>query len=120
MKNLNGQAGATISDLEAFLIAARKLLKDKIRDNPKAGIVISKGDPGETRVYYKDLILVADSLKAKLGLEGCFSLGVCKTCIKFTPSENPAYMGDCPLRGRVHEFSCCDKHSKSGCGHGLK
>lgn len=120
MKNLNGIKGATISELEALLIVSRKLLKEKLKENPKAGIIIAKGEPGEARFRYRDLLFTVDSVQAKFGLEGCFSLGVCKTCSKFTPSENPSYMGDCPIKGRVHEFSSCDKRSKSGCGYGLK
>ena len=42
-QTLNEEKGKHISDLEAFLSVARKLIIDRIEENPKAGIILAKG-----------------------------------------------------------------------------
>lgn len=120
MKSLNGKKGTTINELEAMLLTMRKLVKDKLKDNPKAGLILCKGEPGETRIRYRELLGVIDSLETRFGLEGCFSFGICKTCDRYSPGLiGSEHSGQCPLKGAVHEYSSCDKHSKSGGGFGL-
>lgn len=119
MNSLNVTKGATISDLEGLLTATRKLLKDRISDSPKAGLVIAKGKPNEAKFRYVDLLLVLDSLEAKLSMEGCLSLGVCKTCGKFNPKvSGRGCFGACGDK-IVHEYDSCGNHTKKGGCYGL-
>lgn len=50
MKSLNLKLGKHINELEALYIALDKLVDEKLKDNPKAGLIIAKGQPNETRV----------------------------------------------------------------------
>lgn len=119
MINLNESKGTTISDLELTLTALKKLLKQKIGDKPKAGFIMAKGQPNEARIRYRDMIRVLDSLDAKLSLEGCFSMGVCKTCTRYNPKvSGRGCFGACGDK-IVHEYDSCDKHSKRGGGFGV-
>lgn len=119
MSNLNADKGVTISELEGLLIAIRKLLKDRVKDNPNAGLILAKGKPNEARFRYADLIPVLDSLKLKLSQQGCLSFGVCKTCGKFNPRvSGTGHLGACGDK-IVHEYDSCGNHTKKGGCYGL-
>ena len=115
-KSLNETKGTTINDVEITIRAIKKLLKSKIKENPKSGFVMSKGCNNEKRLLYSDMLEVLSSLEVKLALEGCFSFGVCKTCSRFTYSSNCT-----GLCGNIHrhEYDSCNRHSIEGAGFGL-
>lgn len=71
-QTLNEEKGKHISDLEAFLSVARKLIIDRIEENPKAGIILAKGNKNERKVRYSDALRYADSLESFLGTRGMF------------------------------------------------
>ncbi len=119
MKSLNEDKGTTISELEVTLIAMKRLLKKRVEDNPKAGMIVAKGKPNEVRVRYRDMLRVLDSLELKLSQEGCLSFGVCKTCGRFNPKTSATgSLGTCGSKV-VHEYDSCEKHTKKGGGFGL-
>lgn len=119
MSSLNKSSGSTISELEVTLIAVRKLVKKRLKDNPKAGMVVAKGEPNEARLSYKAMLAVLDSLEVKLGQEGCLSFGVCKTCGRFNPKvSGRGCFGACGSR-IVHEYDSCEKHTTEGGCFGL-
>ena len=118
---LNEHNGGTISDLELTLTAVKKLLRKRLEENPKAGLVMSRGKKNEARMRYRDMAKVIESLEAKLSLEGCFSMGVCKTCKKFNPKvSGKGCFGSCGNSDKlVHEYDSCADHSKKGGGYGV-
>lgn len=118
-RSLNEDNGYTISDLELTLYGLRKLVVDKLSVKPNAGFVMAKGKPNESRIRYKDMLRVLDSLQTKLGQDGCLSFGVCKTCTRFNPKASlTGEFGACGTK-IVHEYDSCPNHSKSGGGYGL-
>ena len=117
--SLNQSKGTTINELELTLIALKKLLKQKVAASPSAGLRLNKGQPNEAKLKYKDMITVLDSLQGKLSMEGCFSLGICKTCTRFNPrASGRGCFGLCKDKV-VHEYYSCDQHSKKGGGYGV-
>lgn len=119
MKSLNAAEGTTINDLETTLIGIEKLLKAKVEAQPNSGIRINKGQPNEKKLKYQDMLPVLYSLHRKLSLEGCFSMGICKTCSRFNPRASAT--GNFGVCGDkiVHEYDSCGSHSKKGGGHGV-
>lgn len=118
---LNEEKGKHISDLEAFLSVARKLIIDRIEENPKAGIILAKGNKNERKVRYSDALRYADSLESFLGTRGMFSIGVCQTCKYLDRKPIPdSYYGKCKIHKiTVHEYESCLEHSKEGGGYGV-
>lgn len=120
MKSLNRDKGAPISDLEAALYAVEKLVKKQIEGGESKGFVLAKGKPNEKRVRWSEVLTSLKSLEDRLGLEGCFSMGVCKSCTKYRPEGcgNPTF-GICAQKNKsVHEYSSCGDHSFKGGGWG--
>lgn len=119
MKSLNETKGTTINDLEITIKALKRLLTSKIKDNPKAGFVMAKGEENEKKLRYSDMLKVLSSLEVKLALDGCFSFGVCKTCSKFNPrTSSTGCLGTCG-KDTKHEYDSCSRHSLDGGGFGL-
>lgn len=119
MSSLNEDQGTTISELEVTFIALRKLLKQKLKENPKSGMLVAKGKPNEARLRYKDMLSVLDSLEVKLSQEGCLSFGICKTCGRFNPKvSGRGCFGACGNK-IVHEYDSCEKHTQEGGCFGL-
>lgn len=119
MSSLNEDRGTTISELEVTLIAMRKLIKQKLEANPKAGMLIAKGKPNEARLRYRDMLRVLDSIEAKFGISGGLSLGICKTCGRFNPNvSGRGCFGACGNK-IVHEYDSCEKHTREGGCYGL-
>lgn len=77
---------------------------------------MAKGKPNEIRLKFIDMKRVLNSLSSKLGLEGSFSFGVCKTCTRY--ESLGGCTGTCGSRN-VHEYDSCAQHSKQGGGFGL-
>lgn len=119
MKSLNETKGTTINDIEITIKALKKLLKTKIKENPKAGYIMAKGEENEKRLRYSDMLSVLNSLEVKLALDGCFSFGVCKTCSRFnSKTSSTGYLGTCG-KDTKHEYDSCSRHSFDGGGFGL-
>ena len=119
MDSLNLKKGKTISELEALFIAVDKLIDEKLEQNPKAGIIIGKGQSNEVRIRYVKLKKRLEILHKFFALKGCFSYGVCQTCSKFnTTSSSTKEFGVCQNR-TVHCYDTCSEHSKIGGGFGV-
>lgn len=119
MTSLNEDKGNTISELELTLRAIKHLLRQKAKEKPDGGLVMAKGKNNEIRLSWSDMVNVVDSLESKLGMEGCFSQGICKTCRSFNIRVTTGKTwGQC---GTVmhHEYDSCPRHSKKGGGFGL-
>lgn len=118
---LNEDKGKEISDLEALIIVMGKLLSDKIKDKPKAGITLAKGKPNERRFRYIDAKEALRYLEIYLGTKGCFSIGICHTCTKFdTNKPSDEGFGTCSLTGKLcTKWDTCSNHSTRGGGYGV-
>lgn len=116
--SLNKEKGTTINELEAFMILMEKLIEEKLAENPKAGMIIAKGQPNEIRVRYKKALGVLHRLHGFFALKGCFSIGICQTCSSFNQAGYSAKLyGKC--KGREKNWcDTCDDHSDSGGGFG--
>lgn len=119
MKSINAKSGKTVSELEATILYVISLLQDKVQEKPLGGIVFCKGKPNEIHIKYTDMVRVMDSLRDKLGIEGCMSYGICKTCSKFDSKNfSKKRFGYCGGTLK-HEYDSCSKHSKTGGGFGV-
>lgn len=99
-----------MSDLEAALLIVGKLLSKRIKENPKSGYILNKGEENETRLRYSKVKSCIDSLCTKLSMDGCFSIGICKNCRRFNPkASTTGFLGSCNNTKIVHEYSTCDK-----------
>lgn len=120
-ETLNESKGKQISDLEAFLIIAEKLLDDKLQERPKAGLTLAKGKPNERKVRYTEAKETLFELRYFFEMKGCMSFGVCETCRSLDQKShgNQAF-GTCRKSKDVkHIWDTCSEHSREGGGYGL-
>ena len=119
MDSLNERKGTTVSKLELTLHLATKALQRIVDDNPKAGVIVAKGQPNEARMKYSEAIQMMKVLDDYFALKGCKSFGICGTCTKFdNTGRTPDWFGTCGGK-EVHAFDTCPQHSKRGGGYGL-
>lgn len=120
MEHLNVTKGNTISDYEALFILMEKLIKEKTEQGSK-GIVIARGQKNEKKFTYIQAGLVLQTLENTSAIRGCFSFGVCQTCMNYSSALYPYQsVGTCKLDRKEHDcFDTCDKHSKEGGGFGI-
>lgn len=52
-----------MNEVEKTFLVLQKIIQGKIDDNPKAGIIVNKGQKDEVRIRYKDLLERVESLK---------------------------------------------------------
>lgn len=117
--SINADIGTTINELEATLIWMHKMAEKKAQEKPNGGFVMAKGKPNEIRLKYSEMADVIFSLKSKLGMEGCLSFGICKTCTNFRKDCPGDKWGKC--RGKDHhEYDSCDQHSVEGGSFGIE
>jgi hypothetical protein len=117
---LNETKGRQLSNLEALLILTDKMLCKKLEEKPKAGVTLCKGQPNERKLSYREAQGYLQALRDYFGALGCFSLGVCETCTRYTPDPSGSPFGSCRTGGNmVHKWHSCDRHSKEGGGYGL-
>lgn len=112
----------TINDLEALIAVIGKLIKDKLKEKPKAGITLEKDCPNERRITYKEAQALYCDLVALYAEKGCFSIGVCETCTHWdNAASGSKVFGLCPYAKEklCHKWDTCHKHSKEGGGYGV-
>lgn len=120
MEHLNIEKHKTISDYEAFFILVEKLIREKTEQGAK-GIIIAKGQPNERKFTYIHAAQVLQNLENSAAIRGCFSMGVCYTCMRYNSNMFSEHsMGVCSLDRKEHFcYDTCDKHSKEGGGFGV-
>jgi hypothetical protein len=118
------------NELEMLILCCRKALKKVLEDNPKAGLIIDKDQPSESKMRYKDALKALDRLDTYFGLKGATSFGICASCTKWDRTAHQSVAdscGDCrgnsPKRDYhrdvYHAYDTCEYHSKKGGGYGL-
>jgi hypothetical protein len=119
------------NELEMLLLCCEKAINRILDENPKAGIIVDKGEPTEVKMRYKDALVALQKLDVYFGLKGSTSFGLCMTCTKWDRTAHHSVAdccGDC--RGGLtrkkdfhpnvfHAYDSCDYHSKEGGGYGL-
>lgn len=103
-----------IDDLDVLFIAVYNLLYEKIQQEPKKGIVISKGNPNQRKVRWKEILEIAheaeDYFTFRKIRTGC---DICGKCNNFqSVSEVSPYKGRCKARGLtlVHAWGSCQRY----------
>lgn len=119
INSLNQTQGTTINALELALYMAEKSMNKVVQENPKAGLIVAKGQENEARLRYTEAIQVMKMVKDYFASKGCFSFGICLNCAKFkNTGTTPKYFGHCGEKS-VHAFDTCPQHSKRTGGFGL-
>lgn len=103
-----------VSDLDVVFAALYNLLYEKIESEPNKGIVISKGNPNQRKVPWKDVMRMAHVLEDffifRKQRTGC---RICQLCQSWEPiSQASPHMGKCNKQKAVpvHAFSSCRKY----------
>lgn len=106
----------TIEDLDVLFVALYNLLYEKIQAEPKKGIVISKGNPNQRKVTWKEVMSIAHEAEDYFALRrartGC---DICEHCSSFqSVSEVSTHIGKCKLRelSLIHGWGSCKKYSE--------
>ena len=102
-----------VSDLHVVFCALYNLLYEKIEAEPNKGIVVSKGNPNQRKVTWKEVMLIAHALedffifrKQRTGFKECQMCEYWESVSQASP-----HMGRCNKKKQepVHAFSSCKK-----------
>ena len=103
-----------IDDLDVLFVSVYNLLYEKIQQEPKKGIVVSKGNPNQRRATWKEIMEIAheaeDYFMFRKLRTGC---DVCENCKNFqSVSEVSPHRGHCKARDLtlVHGWGSCQRH----------
>jgi len=103
-----------IDDLDVLFVAVYNLLYEKIQEEPKKGIVVSKGNPNQRKAKWKEIMEIAheaeDYFMFRKLRTGC---DICEKCKHFeSVSDVSPYRGRCKARGLslVHAWGSCQRH----------
>lgn len=106
----------SIEDLDVLFIALYNLLYEKIQAEPKKGIVVSKGNPNQRKVTWKEIMDITheaeDYFTLRRARTGC---DICEHCNGFqSVSEISPHIGKCNTRGipLIHGWGSCKKYSE--------
>lgn len=95
-----------MNELEQALLALEKIVQAKIDDNPKAGVIINKGQKDEFRIRYKSLLEHIKSIQYQVIVRTSVArYGICKDCDYFDPKGYTENHGRC---------KCPEEHSNRG------
>ena len=103
-----------IDDLDLLFVAVYNLLYEKIQQEPKKGIVISKGNPNQRKATWKEIMSIAHELEDYFTFHkvrtGCDTCGKCNNFQSV--SEVSPYKGQCKARGLtlVHAWGSCQRY----------
>lgn len=117
MKQLIGtMKGPTepIDDLDVLFVAVYNLLYEKIQNEPKKGIVVSKGNPNQRKATWKEIMEIAHEMEDYFMFRnlrtGC---DICEKCSNFqSVSEVSPHRGQCKARGLIliHGWGSCHRY----------
>lgn len=106
-----------VSDLNVVFCALYNLLAEKLEEEPKKGIVVSKGRPNQRKVTWGEVMIMAHALEDFFTFRkmrtGCRE---CQRCKSWKPiSQASPHMGHCSKHKKepVHAFSSCRKFNKT-------
>lgn len=102
-----------VSDLHVVFCALYNLLYEKIETEPNKGIVVSKGNPNQRRVNWREVMTMAHAMEDffifRKQRTGCRECQMCENWESI--SQASPHMGRCNKRKQepVHAFSSCKK-----------
>lgn len=104
----------SIDDIDVLFVAVYNLLYEKIQQEPKKGIVVSKGNPNQRKVIWKEIMEIAHEMEDYFTFRklrtGC---DICEKCKHFqSMSEVSPHKGQCRARGctLVHGWGSCQRY----------
>lgn len=102
-----------ITDLDVAFVAFYNLVYEKLETEPKRGLIISKGNPNQRKVYWSEVMEIAHMLedffmlrKQRTGRD------TCELCKHWEPiSEASPHIGKCNNRNihHIHKFNSCKR-----------
>lgn len=105
-----------ISDLDVLFVAIYNVLFEKIQKEPEKGIVVSKGNPNQRKMTWKEIMTIAHEVEDYFMFRqlrtGCDTCDHCDGW-KSVSSTSP-YRGRCSKRGLnlIHAWGNCRKFSR--------
>jgi hypothetical protein len=106
------------NELEMLLACTEKLLKDKIKDNPKAGLAVDKNN----KMRYSEALKCLYRLNTYFRISGAFSFGLCISCTHYKTeyyTQGDGSLGKCRGGKMVRCYDTCENHSEEGGGPDL-
>lgn len=102
-----------ISDRSVVFCALYNLLYERIETEPNKGIIVSKGNPNQRKVSWKEIMVMAHAMEDFfLFRESRTGHKECQLCSHWESiSKTSPHMGRCNKRGQwpVHALSSCKK-----------
>lgn len=103
----------TISDLDAIFMILYSLLTEKLEQEPKKGIILSKGNPNQRKISWIKSMKLAHTLEDYFAFrKQLLSDQVCESCKHWSSiSEASPHMGCCIKRGKkpIHKWYTCKR-----------
>ena len=103
-----------IDDLDVLFVAIYNLLYEKIQQEPKKGIVVSKGNPNQRKATWKEIMEIAHEMEDYFMFRklrtGC---DICEHCNNFqSVSDISPHRGQCRVREfiLVHGWGSCRQY----------
>ena len=102
-----------ITDLDVVFTALYNLLYEKIEEEPKKGIIVSKGNPNQRKVLWKNVMVMAHSLEDFFILrEQRTGSKSCEECVYWeSVSKTSPHLGRCNRydKKHIHKYHSCKK-----------
>ena len=105
-----------ITDLDVAFVAFYNLVYEKLETEPKRGLIISKGNPNQRKVYWSEVMEIAHMLGDFFILRKQRTGGdVCELCKHWKSiSEASPHLGRCECRkaNYIHKLDSCKRFQR--------
>lgn len=102
-----------ITDLDVAFVAFYNLVYEKLETEPKRGLIISKGNPNQRKVYWSEVMEIAHMLEDFFILrKQRTGRNTCELCKRWeSVSEASPHIGKCKNRNiyHIHKFNSCKR-----------
>lgn len=102
-----------ITDLDVAFVAFYNLVYEKLETEPKRGLIISKGNPNQRKVYWAEVMEIAHMLEDFFILrKQRTGRNTCELCKHWkSVSEASPHIGKCKNRNiyHIHKFNSCKR-----------
>ena len=95
-----------MNEAQKIFTAVERVLELRLKENPKAGIIINKGKDDEIRYRYSELLKLVKQMEYHVVERKALDrYGICKDCDYFSPTGYGENHGKC---------ICPEEHSNTG------
>lgn len=105
-----------VTDLDVVFVALYNLIHEKLEEEPKKGIIVSKGNPNQRKITWAGVMEMSHMLEDFFILRKQRTGGkTCEICAHWRPGyESASHIGNCVKYSKkyVHKFNCCKKGFK--------